>query len=441
MVEPLARKERDAARLQADEVKSRRLAATALNLPPTERELAILLAAEALRAHATAEAESALKQMLAAPLEPALILGTGGKSGFGAVFAPDGNKVLAWDPDGAPQIFDATTAKKWTELNGHTGIVRRACYSDDGKRIVTAGEDGFVRIWDAHQAKTLLTLAHPLVSAAFPSPDGSRIASVALSRDLMLWDTASGAKIAEVDYSQNMILGDQVRDAAFSPDGTRLAWCERFQPAILDTRSGKVILRLEGHTKPISSIVYSSDGQWILTASEDGTVRRWRSATGASQAIFPHTTELHEAQFSPDGKWIAARDRDNAIVVWDAMTGKNVALIEILPKPAHPVFFVFSPNGKCLLAADFSSDTARLFETSTGSGLGTLVGREGEIRTLDFSADGLRVLVGSVFAPPRIYSSEICGPPAALLELARRRVLRTLTPAERSRYTDASERP
>lgn len=435
MVAPLATNERARAALQADEAKSRQLAAVALNQQAVDRELAILLAAQAVEIHETAEAESALRQTLAAPLEPEIVLGARQGSGY-AVFSPDGIKVLAWsDTDPNPQIFDAATGRISSELAGHAqGGVVHACFSRDGRRMATTGDDGSVRLWDSGSGRSLYELRHPGASAALLGPDNARVLTLAMGGEAMLWDAVTGMKVAEIGYSSNIIFGDKVRDASFHPNGSRIALCVGHWPAVLDAETGKVLMHLEGHTMGISSIAYSPEGNWLVTAGADRSARLWRSATGQCQTVFEHDAELHEARFSPDGKWIVVRDGRKLLLVLEAATGRKAAQIEILPRPEQPVIFEFSPNGKCLLAAGLDSDTAGLWETATGVRLGELVGQGGGIRTLHFSADGKRAIVGSVLAPARIYATDICASAKDLLALAEHRAARQLTAEERQKH-------
>ena len=62
-------------------------------------------------------------------------------------------------------------------LDGHRGDVYSARFSPDGQRIVTAGADGTVRVWDPSSANTVAVLRGPggTVTEARFSPDGAQI--------------------------------------------------------------------------------------------------------------------------------------------------------------------------------------------------------------------------------------------------------------------------
>jgi WD40 repeat protein len=86
------------------------------------------------------------------------------------------------------------------------------------------------------------------------------------------------------------------------------------------------------------------------------------------------------------------------------------------------------------VTATFGSSDAEIWDATSGRRLALLPGQDGEIRTLDFSPDSRRILVGSIFAPARLYDCDFCGDAGDLLRLARREVPRELTPEERQRY-------
>jgi hypothetical protein len=72
------------------------------------------------------------------------------------------------DPD-APEV----------EFVGHTGAVRAIAFFADETRMVTGGEDGFVRVWDAQTAECLLALkAAGTPSQLAVAPDGGRIVAL-----------------------------------------------------------------------------------------------------------------------------------------------------------------------------------------------------------------------------------------------------------------------
>ena len=66
-------------------------------------------------------------------------------------------------------------------------------------------------------------------------------------------------------------------DAAFSPDGRRLATSSLDGTArVWDLESGKLMTALLGHADGVWSVAFSSDGRRVLTASRDRTARIWR---------------------------------------------------------------------------------------------------------------------------------------------------------------------
>ncbi|MHC5722455.1 MAG: WD40 repeat domain-containing protein, partial [Nostoc sp.] len=64
-----------------------------------------------------------------------------------ASFSPDGKRIVTASQDGTARVWDIS-GKQLAELQGHTGSVISASFSPDGKRIVTASIDKTARVWD-----------------------------------------------------------------------------------------------------------------------------------------------------------------------------------------------------------------------------------------------------------------------------------------------------
>lgn len=67
---------------------------------------------------------------------------------------------------------------------------------------------------------------------------------------------------------------------AISPDGSALAAARGERVHLVDPATLKERRRLEGHAGFVRAIAFQGDGRFVVTASEDGTARRWDAATG-----------------------------------------------------------------------------------------------------------------------------------------------------------------
>uniref|UniRef100_A0A8C5EMM7 Small ribosomal subunit protein RACK1 n=1 Tax=Gouania willdenowi TaxID=441366 RepID=A0A8C5EMM7_GOUWI len=87
-----------------------------------------------------------------------------------------------------------------------------------------------------------------------------------------------------------------------------------------DTNYGIPQRSLNGHSHFVSDVVISSDGQFALSGSWDGTLRLWDLSNGTTTRRFVgHTKDVLSVAFSADNRQIVSGSRDRTIKLWNTL--------------------------------------------------------------------------------------------------------------------------
>jgi WD40 repeat protein len=196
---------------------------------------------------------------------------------------PDGKRVAVGDGTGV-RWWDLATARERerTELQLHE--VRLLAFRRDGGLLAAAGSGpeialvepgtGRVRVTIRHAAGGQETVLRTTVQALAFSPDGRRLLSAGLDGVLRLWDAQTGALVKEMRGHT-----EEVFAAVFHPDGRRIASGGRDRAVrIWDAEWGEELVQLAGHTNYIFALAFSPDGVTLASGSGDSTVRLWETA-------------------------------------------------------------------------------------------------------------------------------------------------------------------
>jgi WD40 repeat protein len=129
-------------------------------------------------------------------------------------FSPDGKRLAISLADSTVKILEATTPEVTNfvvgvTLVGHKIPVHSIQFSADGKRLLTAGDDGTARLWDTQSGRELLNLGgrdHKIYSAAL-FPDDQRILSANQGSRITasVWTAATDQEVKNSQESERAL--------------------------------------------------------------------------------------------------------------------------------------------------------------------------------------------------------------------------------------------
>lgn len=224
--------------------------------------------------------------------------------------------------DSNPKKQASTTFRAQTQA--HTHWVNDIALAQNNTALVSASSDLTVRVWrplsnESEAPQTIGQHADYVKCLATPNSHSDWVASGGLDRRICLWDLNGGGKKLEIEVGDEeksekgsvyALSVSQTMLASGGPESIVRLW---------DPRSGKRITKFVGHTDNIRDILINENGDTIMTASSDQTVKVWSVTAGRCM----HTLTMHNDSVwslysdDPDLGIFYSSDRSGLVVKTD----------------------------------------------------------------------------------------------------------------------------
>ncbi|OCL14563.1 WD repeat protein-like protein [Glonium stellatum] len=171
------------------------------------------------------------------------------------------------------------------QVQAHTHWVNDIVLAQNNEALISASSDITVKIWrpaaeDVRPPQTLGLHSDYVKRVASPGPHANWVASGGLDHKISLWDLNGGGQKLQIAVGddENTAKGSVYALAATSsilasggPESIVRVW---------DPRTGKRITKFVGHTDNVRDVLITQDGDTIMTASSDQTVKVWSMTAG-----------------------------------------------------------------------------------------------------------------------------------------------------------------
>ena len=228
------------------------------------------------------------------------------------------------------------------------------------------------------------------LNAAVFHPDGRRILTAGDDFDLIVWDRGTGEMLRRFEGHEGKILA-----IAIAPDGRLAAtagWDGRI--GLWDLGTGRPAGWLEGHAANVNDLAFSADGATLWSASYDGTLREWAVATGRERAtLVSHGFGLNHIVVDERAGWLAYGALDGTVRLRALDTGAKIAdltadrrpILAMALNPARTRLAIGDGEGHIMVVETADWDVTRDFRAA----------KRGPIWALDWDRSG-RVIAGGL---------------------------------------------
>eukprot|EP00890_Picochlorum_soloecismus_P003875 jgi/Picsp_1/4489/NSC_06710-R1_tgf-beta receptor-interacting protein 1 len=274
-------------------------------------------------------------------------------------------------------------------LQGHTRPLNQVSFTREGDFLITCGKDSNVNLWWADNGEH----------------DTSMLMTGAGDSTARLWDIASGEELYKFQFHEpcravKFNIGDTMAAISSDPFMNSVS-CIRLVKIADDLadQTDEVITKFTGPRGRITRVHWTDLNRTLISASEDGCVRRWDVETGkVLQEAQLHKQTIGDLQMSVDGTHCITASVDQSAKIIDTQNlevlktfTSQVPVNSAALSPTHDHVLIGGGQeaSKVTTTADKAGHfEARFFHKIYKDEFANVRGHFGPINAVAFSPDG-----------------------------------------------------
>ena len=195
------------------------------------------------------------------------------------------------------------------------GRIDEVFYVNENQVIVCAG--GGAGLFDFNTGEAIWEIDCP-ANCGELSDDGKLLA-LGGNDHIYLWDLSCGKYLRKMSCNK-------VHSVAISNDSRYLVSGSNDKTVRLwDVATGKEIKQFLGHTESVNSVAISKDSRYLVSGSIDKTLRLWELATGKEiKQFLGYTSVVDSVAISKDSRYLVSGSSDSTVKLWEFATGKEI---------------------------------------------------------------------------------------------------------------------
>jgi WD40 repeat protein/serine/threonine protein kinase len=239
--------------------------------------------------------------------------------------SPDSRYCLAGLGNGNVALHDPASESDVYPFSAHSGAVESVMFSSDTEKFLSAGEDGYVRLWDTIRRRDLREFVQrgALRTVRF-SPDNLLCAAAGEGPELSVWNLASGNRQSGFPTQQG-----EIKSVAWSADGQRLLSASYDKSIkIWDLHTQHEILNI-ALSEPVFAGIFGPEDQCAFTGHYLGGINIWEVSTGRLlRTLLAHGSSAMALAASANWSVLVSAGWDGDVQLWDFSRVSDYAKFE-----------------------------------------------------------------------------------------------------------------